>query len=215
MKKWLSLVLVFMLAITLAAQDKISGGVKLSGSVKASVQAGGETNFLNDTFTETSDINLASHTPELGGTWVDHTDAGYPDTFTVLGATDRIALNSVAGSGAYYNDVTPPSANYCSEGVLKVVSIVSANSSVAVRMDTTTNTMYRFEINNGTGWRTRKIFEGAQTTIGTEDTTTEIPGVGDTKTMKLCVSGSSPVTLTPYVNGTQITSATGTDSVSP
>lgn len=164
--------------------------------------------FVTDTFTEASDTELSLHTPEVGSTWVDHTDSAYPDTVTVLGATDRIALNASAGAGAYYNNAAPPSADYCTEAVIKVVTVVSANTAITLRMDTSANTMYIFQLNNGTGWRTRKVVAGTQTTLGTEDTTTQIPSVGDTKTMKFCVSGTS---LTAFVNGTAITSASTTD----
>ena len=174
------------------------------------VAGGGETNFVNDTFTEASDTVLSSHTPELGGTWVDHTDAAYTDTLSIIGSTDRAWKSSGTSAGMYYNDATPPSADYCVEGIMFNHTVLgSSNTAIAWRVDTASNTMMIFQLNNGTGWRIRKIVSGTQTTIRSEDTTTEIPGVGDTKTMKACSSGN---THTAYVNGTLLGTVGGSDS---
>lgn len=202
MKKIFSLILLLLLVTNLIIAQNPTFRAQ-------NIPLSSEVNFINDTFTESSDINLASHTPELGGTWVDHTDSAYPDTITVLGATDRTALNASAGAGAYYNTATPPSPDYCCEAVMNAVSIVSANSSIFLRVDTASNTGYIFQINNGTGWRWRKIVVGTQTTIGTEDTTTNLPSAGQIRTMKACSIGS---THTAYVNGVLLSSVGGSDS---
>src|SRR6185295_2792274 len=117
MRRLCAIALLVLLAIAAPSQVKLSGGTKTK-NVKAATAGSSAVDFVNDSFTEASDIDLASHTPETGSTWVDHTDSAYPDTITLLGATDRIALNSVSGAAAYYNNAAPPSADYCAEGVL-------------------------------------------------------------------------------------------------
>ena len=207
MRKILALILLLLLALTAIGQSKLSGGTRLSGGVSATVIGGGEVDFVTDSFTEASDTELSLHTPELGSAWVEHPDATYGPSI-VNGAADRVY--ATGNPSAYFNNTAPPSADYCVEAVVRVVSAISANAAIALRMDTTNNSMYIFQLNNGTGWRLRKVIHpSTQTTLGTEDTTTEIPSVGEAKTMTLCVSGT---TLTPFVNGTQITSATATDS---
>jgi hypothetical protein len=176
-------------------------GVKSYGS--------GETNFVNDSFTEASDTNLTSHNPELGGPWIDHTDPAYTDSISILASDDRVYKSSGASAGMYYNDATPSSADYCCECVMRVVSVITANAAIAWRVDTASNTMLIFQINNGTGWRMRKVLPAGQTTIGSEDTTTNIPSVGQTRTMKACSVGN---VHTAYIEGVQLGSVGGTDS---
>lgn len=166
----------------------------------------GEVNFVNDTFTEGSDTVLGSHTGELGATWTQH-PSYQPNAVTIDAATDEAYLT--ADPAAYYASGVPPSADYCVEGVIKVTSVVSANTAITWRVDTAANTKMIFQLNNGTGWRMRKIVAGTQTTIGSEDTTTNIPTVGQTRTMKACSSGN---THTAYINGVQLGTVGGTDS---
>lgn len=211
MRKLLSLVLVILLAASLTAQSKLGGTAKLGGTVKTSVQAsGGETNFVNDTFTESSDTELSLHTGELGATWTHHADTTtYTDNSSIVASTDQIFSG---GLTAYYASGTPPSADYCVEGVVVVASVLSVNASIALRMDTTTNTMYVFRLVNGTSWDVRRIVAGTQTTLpaATSDTS-NLPGVGESRTMKLCISGGATPTLSAYVNGAQLSSLGGLD----
>lgn len=203
MKRLFALLLSLVLWATVVGQ----GGMGPGPGVKS--YATGEVNFINDTFTEASDVELSTHTPELGSTWVDHTDVAYGDAFTVIGADDAVYKSSGGSAGMYYNDAVPSSADYCCECVMRVKSIISANTAIAWRVNTAANTMMIFQINNGTGWRMRKIVTGTQTTIGSEDTTTNIPSVGEARTMKACSSGN---THTAYVNGVQLGTVGGSDS---
>lgn len=63
------------------------------------------TYFLSDTFTEASDTALASHTPEIGGTWV--SGVGTPIVYST-----GVLKNTAAGNGMHHNNVSPGSANY-------------------------------------------------------------------------------------------------------
>lgn len=65
--------------------------------------------FVIDTFTDTGGTAFTAHTPDVGGDWFAHPSSiGTP--------VASIASNRLAGSwglyGAYYNDETPPSADY-------------------------------------------------------------------------------------------------------
>lgn len=163
--------------------------------------------FVTDTFTEASDTNITDHIGEVGATWTKHPDAGYGGTATVNAADDRLfTVNATTG---FFASGVPPSADYCCECVVRVVSLIFANAAIAWRMDTTANTMMIFQINNGTGWRMRKIVTGTQTTIGSEDTTTNIPAVGEARTMRACSSGN---THTAFVNGVLLGTVGGSDS---
>ncbi len=208
MKQLVALVLSLLLLASLAtSQQRLSGGQRITGGVRVSSVAASD--FITDSFTEASDTNLASHTPEVGSTWVDHTDSAYVDPISVIGAEDQIYKSSGSSGGMYYNDATPSSATYCCDAVMRTMSIVSANASICLRADTVANTMYIFQINNGTGWRARKIIAGAQTTIGTEDTTTNLPTVGSLRTMTACINGSS---FTNSVDGVNLPTVGGTDT---
>jgi hypothetical protein len=167
----------------------------------------GPADFVTETFTEASDANITDHTGELGATWTKHPDAGYGTTATIDATNDRLFTVNV--TTAFFTSGVPPSADYCCECVMRVVSITATNAAIAWRMDTSANTMMIFQINNGTGWRMRKIVTGTQTTIGSEDTTTSIPGVGDARTMRACSSGN---THTAFIDGALLGTVGGSDS---
>lgn len=212
MRKLLALIILLTLALANIAQTKVGGGAKIGGAVKVAVTAagGGETNFVNDTFTESgSDVELSTHTAELGGPWVISAAPAYGNFTSVLASADRIYAD---GTSAYYATATPPSADYCSEGVIFVASIIAVNASVTVRMDTTADTMYIFRLNSGTSWDVRRIVAGAQTTLPAATTSTSnLPGVGESRTMKLCISGGATPTLAAYVDGVHLSTLGGLD----
>jgi len=209
--------LLFIYLLTLSTvvypQVKVGGTAKIGGTVKASVSAGGssEVDFVTDTFTESgsSAVDLNTHTGELGATWTHSPHANYTANLNLDQSTDRIfSINT----SAYYASGTPPSADYCSEAVVFVASVISVNVSVTVRMDTTADTMYIFRLNSGTSWDVRRIVAGSQTTLPAATTSTSnLPGVGETRTMKLCISGGATPTLAAYVDGVQLSSLGGLD----
>lgn len=214
MRRALPLLLSLLLIASLVpGQGKLGGTGKVGGVAKIAVNGGGgETNFVNDTFTEASDVELSTHTAELGGPWVDHPDAAYGDTVTVSGTSDRIFINFSTGAAVYYATATPPSADYCGECVVFVASVVASNVSVGVRWDTTANTGYIFRLNSGTSWDVRRVVTGTQTTLPAATTSTEnLPGVGETRTMTLCISGGATPTLTAKVDGSTLATLGGLD----
>lgn len=213
MQKIVPLIVVVLLIVSLSlGQSKIGGTAKVGGTVKVAIQAATETNFVNDLFNESSDVDLTTHTPDLGGAWIEHTSSDYIDPLNVIGADDSV-YKSLTNPGMDYNNATPPSADYCVEAVMRVKSVISANAAIAWRVNTSENTMMVFQINNGTGWRMRKIVwngsSAVQTTIGSEDTTTSIPSVGQARTMKACSVGN---THTAYIDGVLLGTVGGTDS---
>lgn len=153
----------------------------------------GPTLFLNDTFTEGSNVNLASHTGELGATWTDHPHATYASAINVDAGTDRIFGT---GIGAYYASGVPASANYYAQADFYHVSTIAVNIAICVRMHVTDDTMYLARLEDGTTWVVRKIVVGVSTTLGTSSN--QIPTVGNFKTGKLVVAGDQ---LNFYVNG--------------
>jgi hypothetical protein len=156
---------------------------------------GGGADFVTDSYTETSNTTLISHTPELGGAPVRHGDTTtYNDTAQVIGADDRV---HGFGNTAYYYDVAPPSADYYVQADFFIASVISVNTAIAGRMDTSVNTMYVARINNGTSWELRKIVTGTQTTLGSPSTN-QIPSVGNSATVRLVMTGSN---ISLMVNG--------------
>ena len=207
--------ILLLLLLSMASGQKLGSGTKVGSGTRiatASPSAATPTptpDFLTDTFTAATDEDLTAHTPEVGSTWIDHTDGAYSDPIGILASEDQIYKTSGSGAGMYYNDAAPPSANYCCECVMRKLTTISANASIAWRVDTASNTMMIFQINNGTGWRMRKIVAGTQTTIGVEDTTTNIPADGESRTMTACSNGN---THTAFINGVLLGTVGGTDS---
>ena len=67
------------------------------------------TDYLRDTFTETSDTVLSSHTPDTGGTWAEH--ASYATDATVIASEDRVAGGSDSLNSHYYWSTAMPVRN--------------------------------------------------------------------------------------------------------
>lgn len=88
--------------------------------------------FLSDTFTETSDTALGSHTPEVGGTWT-----VFAGAMTVIGSEDRVRGNSSSTSGVAYNSASPASDQYDVEAVVRrTTSDANPLGGIYVRYDT-------------------------------------------------------------------------------
>jgi hypothetical protein len=96
--------------------------------------------------------------------------------------------------------------------VVFVASVTASNVSVTVRADAAANTMYIFRLNSGTSWDVRRIVTGTQTTLPAATTdTSNLPTTGQSRTMKLCVSGGATPTLAAYVDGVHLSSLGGLD----
>lgn len=121
--------------------------------------------FLSDTFTD-GDVLLATHTPEIGGTWTEHPN--YPDDLNIQGATDLIFGAGAADFGIYYNTAAPIGADYSVEVQVFVVnnSVPTYPGSVA-RVDVAANTMYRWYYDQFDGrLELEKVVAGAVTPLG-------------------------------------------------
>jgi hypothetical protein len=150
--------------------------------------------FVSDTFTEVSDVLLSAHIGELGATWTKNGAATYGAIFNLLAATDRIF--PISNPTAFYASGSPPSADYSVQCDIFVASDMSANIGPCIRMDTTADTMYQIRYNSGTTWELRRLVAGVAATIGTS--TNQLISVGNSKTVKIVVSGTS---LSVYING--------------
>jgi hypothetical protein len=180
--------------------SSVTGSFTTTGSAPA--------DFVTDSFTESSDTTLASHTGSVGATWTKHPAAAYTSTATVDAATDRVYPLAIT---AYYASGVPPSADYYVQADFYAASIISVNAAIVGRMDTTADTMYLVRLNNGTVWELRKIVAGSATTLGSDSTAGNLPTVGNSKTVKLVMTGS---TITVFVSGVSVISVTDTDITS-
>lgn len=89
--------------------------------------------FLTDTFTETSDTALGSHTPDVGGTWTVFSAGG----MTVAASEDRVRGDSSSSSGAAYNSASPASDEYDVEAIVRrTTSDSNPLGGIYVRYDT-------------------------------------------------------------------------------
>lgn len=141
--------------------------------------------FVIDSFTEASDLNLASHTGEVGAGWTDHPHINYGSIFSINAASDRIFST---GTAAYYSNVVPPSADYSVEADFFLHSAISQNIAICARMDTTADTMIIVRLNNGTTWELREIVATVASTLGSS--TNQLPTAGTSKRGKLVVQGN-------------------------
>lgn len=142
--------------------------------------------FVTDSFTETSDVLLDSHSGELGATWTAHPHANYAGTtqFTVDAASDRLFATQ---TDALLASGTPPSADYYVEADFWHVSTISQNIAVCARMDPTADTMLIVRFNGGTIFEMRTIVAGAANTIGSS--ASNVPSVGNFTRGRFVVEG--------------------------
>jgi hypothetical protein len=182
MKRLIPFLLVLaLLAASIAAQQGMGPGPGLG---KPPGAAGSD--FVVDTFTEASDVALASHTGETGATWTVH--PSYSAGMTVDSATDRIFPT---GTTAYIASGVPPSANHCAEADYCNRSTVSANIGVTLRMSDTVDTMYIFRLNSGTSWEWVSRITGGNGTIGASGTNSLPTAGGACVLVTACVSGTA------------------------
>lgn len=186
MKKLFStlLTLIILSCIVFPQNTKPGGRVTIGGKTNI-VTTVITTEFVSDSFTETSDTELSLHTGEIGATWTHHPDGNYTgNNFSVIGSTDRIFSD---GLSAYYASGVPTNANYEVECEFFVASFISQNVACSGRLDTTNDTQYILRLNGNTSWDVRKIVGGAAgVTILT--TSSNIPSVGGTSVCKLMMN---------------------------
>lgn len=165
--------------------------------------------FVTDTFTQGSDANLSAHTGELGATWTLHPAAAYSGSVITNDATlDRIYTTT--GTAAYYASGTPPSANYCAQADIYNVTTLSLNVAIAVRMDTSADSMILVRLNNGIQWELIERNAGANTALTNSGASLPTAG-GAPVNLKLCTAGTA---ITVFLNGVQETGMNSTATIS-
>lgn len=162
--------------------------------------------FLYDTFTESSDTALASHTPETGSSWAIGTSS-----WTVYEATDEVGVS--AGLRGYaWNAATPPSADYHVEVNGKTDSTNAARQfgprgrGTAYERTNANSNCYYVQLHGDAIVYMFKEVAGTITQIGSSYT---IPSFGSTTyyTVKLEMIGSAIAT---YIDGVSQITATDT-----
>lgn len=129
--------------------------------------------FLLDTMTEGSNLTLASHTPDTGGAWAQHPNFT-TNTFSVQGGLGYCIGSSSSGTSIYYNNATPPSADYYVEATIQHNGAGASTSLTGVcgRLATGASTMYMAYYNPGTAvWLLEKLVAGTNTQLGSYSTT--------------------------------------------
>lgn len=102
--------------------------------------------FANDTFTEASNTALASHTPEDGTSWVQHTVSS--ETITVIASGDYAQGSSLTSTSWYYISDDPGGAEYDVQADVQWEEVINGGfQGVAGRGSTTDATYYA-------AWRT-------------------------------------------------------------
>ncbi|KKL94303.1 hypothetical protein LCGC14_1866040 [marine sediment metagenome] len=138
---------------------------------------------LTDTFVETSDTNLPSHTatgPSGGFSWtrvLGDNDANY----TVLGASDVVRLNDTTGNSHWHRaDSDLSTDDFYAQLIYTVVGGAgNADAGVIVRKDSTAaETAYVIGAKSTTDtWRTFSVVTGSFTALGSD--TTQVIAVND------------------------------------
>jgi len=151
--------------------------------------------IFQDSFTESSDTDLDSHTPDVGTSWTNVWQTSSSAKF-VVGGTDGYAENygNLNDEGVIYSaDATYPDANYKVSVKVNAGFTGTARLYLVARMTDQEN-MYALRLTTGaTATRLYKKVSGTWTAMGSLNTD---PSVGDVVT--LAVNGSS---ISYYYNG--------------
>jgi len=164
---------------------------------------------VSDTFSDTSGTNLESHTPDVGGTWVQH--GSYVGAKLQISSANRCRKENAAAAACYYNNADPGADNYEISVLVRVLSTGSVSyPGLAGRIATAANTMYfaRYVPDPTNLWQLYKLVAGVATSLGTW---AETLGAGSERTARF-VLGAAYQAL--YVDGTLRISATDGDITS-
>jgi hypothetical protein len=123
--------------------------------------------FVNDTFTETSDTNLGSHTGETGASWNKNNWNTTVNNAKVDAASDTL-INTVDNFEHWYASGTPAGAEYDVEADFIIQSTVNfRQAAIQGRMATTTGDFYQAELDpNEDKLYLRKYQSGTPTELG-------------------------------------------------
>lgn len=129
------------------------------------------TTFAQDFFTDTNGTALASHTPDVGGSWIVHTS--FIERLEIDTNACRYNNVSVNTAGVDYNNGTPSGADYYVQGdfiPLQATLAVGSGSYLCGRVSTVANTMYLFGFEPsgvlcGGNWSAYQVVAGTVTQI--------------------------------------------------
>lgn len=184
------LLIVLLIFASLVFPQKVRVGGK--SKTNAKIYSTASNTFSSDTFTESSDTALASHVGEIGATWNLH--PSYSAAATVDAAIDRLYPT---GTTSYYTSGVPSDADYCVSADYFHASTIAINIGIALRMNTSTDDMYIFRLNNGTSWEVIERLAGSNGVLGASSTNS-LPSVGNSVNAKMCIAGTA---ITIYFNG--------------
>jgi hypothetical protein len=165
--------------------------------------------FGQDTFTESSDTALESHTPEVGGSWSSHDVTDFD-----VRASDDVVFVSTESGGVYFalNDGTPGSADYDVECDIYYPSGENWNAS------NTTGVLGRFDDTARSGYQLRKYQNSVQlyelttnsyTLLDSHSVASDDPGSDTAFNLKLELRTASQK---GYLQGSGTADLVGTDS---
>lgn len=121
---------------------------------------------VSDSFTDTTNTLLQSHTGELGATWTRHTSSAANNLAISSGGRCRAAFDSV--TIIYYASGNPVTAEYDVQATFRPMTLVSGEAGgIAGRMSIAANTMYGARyIVASTQWQLFKVVGGTLTSLG-------------------------------------------------
>jgi hypothetical protein len=154
--------------------------------------------IASDTFTDTSNTALASHTLTTGGVWTLH--SSYSGNLAISDANRcRLGTSSGAASLYYPASGTPASADYTVTCDVVCLTAAATLFGPAARINTAANTAYSVRYSIGsTQWELIKTVAGSTSTVGTYVATFN----SGTQTVILDISGSATVAIRVTIAGT-------------
>jgi hypothetical protein len=164
------------------------------------------TAFVVDTFTDTNGTGIFSHTGETGATWTLIAAAGANDP-----TIQSNRLQGVDGTGYFYARAsgTPPSADYYVEAPMYYAQAGGGfpggvGEAIGVRTSGPTGGTYGYWFgwnDADVAWRLDCSKGGGTNALATNNADDVTRTTGETKTLKLVVSGSTTTNLKCYVDG--------------
>jgi len=121
--------------------------------------------FLADSFSETADTALAAHLPETGSAWAAY-GSPYSATASVVATEGRVAGSSSSATALYTNAVTPPSADYLVEAVVRFTSSTGKRVGIAARYSASGTENGYLVFFDGNYWVLRRVVAGVAKDLG-------------------------------------------------
>lgn len=137
--------------------------------------------FLQDSFTHVgTQVNLNTHSPEVGGAWVTGGGRWRANTNTIfIYGTGRARSTNTSGQSLAYNDELPPSADVKITALIgRQVDSTSSMTFLYWRGSLSVNNAYRLTVDE-TDATLHKIVAGVTTQIGVSAPGTGTPGISD------------------------------------